>query len=285
MYVESNRHGRQRLQVVASLMFVFASLAGSARAVEFDEKLKAPMAKDVGTLKAQSESFGARFAQLHLAAPQEMVTNTSVAREQFDLRWQAQQSVDRRQSMEELAALGFKGLGDGGYTIDVNAFPQWNLPHEEAAAIFPTLDWNEAAPGFMRRGFREQDVATVKDYVATHDVLAAARQQSVAVSIAFSKVIKKIDRLKQPVPDSLVLSYVYQRQRAESESQRAWLAALLQKLDAQRVRIMMSTLDEMLPTTTWLPEDPAAVIADALATVRLPNFEEMAVAEAKGVAP
>jgi hypothetical protein len=285
MYVESNRHGRERLRAVASLMFVLASLAGIARAVEFDEKLKAPMAKDVGTLKAQSESFGARFAQLHLTTPQETVTNAAVAREQFDLRWQAQQSVDQRQSMEDLAALGFKSLGDGSYTIDVNSFPQWNLLHEEAAAVFPTVDWNEAAPGFIRRGFREQDVATVKDYIATHDVLAAARQHSAAVSIAFSKVIKKIDRLKQPVPDSLVLSYVYQRQRAASESQRVWLADMLQKLDAQRVRIVMSTLDEMLPTTTWLPEDPAAVIADVLAAVRLPNFEESAIAEAKGVTP
>jgi hypothetical protein len=38
-------------------------------------------------------------------------------------------------------------------------------------------------------------------------------------------------------------------------------------------------------TGEWHPTDPALVIADQLSTVRLANFEELAKAEAKGVAP
>jgi hypothetical protein len=47
----------------------------------------------------------------------------------------------------------------------------------------------------------------------------------------------------------------------------------------------MSTFLEYQASTEWHPTDPALIVESQLHTVRLPDFEDRAKAEAKGVAP
>ena len=49
---------------VVAWLFMLASFAGVAQAVEFDEKVKAPMARGGAELKTQAESYSASFARL-----------------------------------------------------------------------------------------------------------------------------------------------------------------------------------------------------------------------------
>ena len=67
------------------MMLMLAGFAGPAQAVEFDEKLKAPMARGGAELKTQAESYSATFARLGSASPLEMVTNKALTAERFDL--------------------------------------------------------------------------------------------------------------------------------------------------------------------------------------------------------
>ena len=63
---------------VVALLLVLASFAGSAQAVEFDEKLKAPMVKDAAVLRTQAQSYAEKFTALQAASPQEFITQPRV---------------------------------------------------------------------------------------------------------------------------------------------------------------------------------------------------------------
>ncbi len=75
---------------------VLASFAGSAQAVEFDEKLKAPMVKDAAVLRSQAQSYSASFARSRTRRRAEIVTNRASGSERFDLSWQIQQAIEAR---------------------------------------------------------------------------------------------------------------------------------------------------------------------------------------------
>jgi hypothetical protein len=68
-------------------------------------------------------------------------------------------------------------------------------------------------------------------------------------------------------------------------AQRDWAEGLLRTLDAQRIRVLHSFFDEMTRTSSWAPNDAEAGIAGVLALMRLPDYEQRAIADAKGVTP
>jgi hypothetical protein len=91
----------------------------------------------------------------------------------------------------------------------------------------------------------------------------------------FQKLVQKFDKLRMPVPDSAVISYWYQSGRAYSEANRAWSNGLLQVLDAQRNRVLLSYLTEMETSTTLAPENVDEGISTTLASVRSGDFERL----------
>ena len=150
------------------------------------------------------------------------------------------------------------------------------------ATLQTDINWALFGEQLMDRGFRPQDVATLKEYVTTHDAGKAARQKALPVGLAFSKVVKKFDRLRMPVSDGLVLSYIYQRNKVQDEATREWAANLLAALDTQRARVLISYFSEMKASEIWAPSDQRGGIDGLLAAMRLPNFDQLAAAEAGG---
>ena len=65
------------------------------------------------------------------------------------------------------------------------------------------------------------------------------------VALGFARAVRKFDKLKRPVPDALVHSFWYQRARAASEANRAWVEGLMKSFDAQRGRILLSSFLEL----------------------------------------
>jgi hypothetical protein len=288
MHVTSSRQGRRhskRRPFAAVLMLALAGAGGLAHAAGFDEKLKAPMMKSAAQTHAQAKEFGARFREVRAATPSQVVTNAALAREGFDLRWQVEHAIDERQPLENFAELGFESLGNGSYKVNLNEHPEWgDLPSGMVSILSgPNLD--PLADALGQVGFRPEDISTLKNYVRARNPRLASKSATLPVALAFAKAVRKFDRARRPVPDALVLSYVYQTSRAISESDRLWAAELLKQFDAQRARVLLSTFMEFPATGEWHPTDPDRVIASQLAAVRLPNFDELARAEAKGVAP
>jgi hypothetical protein len=289
MHVPSNCHGSQRhrwrLPLAMVLMFTIAAFTSSAQAADFDEKLKAPAMKDPAELRSQAQAFSARYRELRQAAPEQLIRNGALARKQFDLRWQILRAIDERKPLEELASLGIVSRGDGSYEVDLREYPEWNDLHETMAGLISRADLAQSAPALMRSGFRPEDVSTLKEYVAAHDPDVAAAMAARPIVLEFGRLVGKFDKLKRPVPDAMVVSFLYQRARAVSESNRLWVEGLFRLLDAQRMRVVMSAFTELDSTTLWIPENTQQGIKDYLAQVRQPDFEARVNAEAKGVAP
>jgi hypothetical protein len=289
MQVESNVHrqprARQRLRIAAGLMLILANLAGGARAAEFDAKVNAPLMKDVGSMRAQAQSFAARFGDLNDTGLEQLITNRALASEQFDLVWQVQQAIDVRRPLGDVAALGLVSRGDGSYGIDFNAFPQWERVDRKLAALLSTLNEDALLQQLTNRGFTADEAANLKTYLAAHDAKATANGKKLPIALSFSKLVRKFDSTNRPVPDSVVLSYVYQRERASADATREWAGGLLNSIGAHGARILLSTMSEGSSTSVWAPSDQAAGIADTLAVVRRPDFERLATAQAKGETP
>ncbi len=268
--------------IAAGLLLWLAGIAGVAQAVEFDEKLKAPMARGGAELKAMAENYSAGFARLRDASPAEQVTNKALSAERFDLAWQIDRALEDKRPLEDLSALGLV-KHEAGFRIDYNAFPQWQPFPEVLASLMPTLNLDTAGPLLINRGFRESDVVALRNYVETHDLKAATSARTLPIAISFSKVVKKYDKIKRPVGKDAVFSYLYQRDKAGAEARRAWSEGLIKLLDDQRIRVLHSYFAEMQGIGYWAASDSEAGVASLLAAMRLPDFEQRAIVESRGV--
>jgi len=274
-----------RRPFAAVLMLALAGAGSIAQAAGFDERLKAPMMKDAAQTAVQAKEFGARFREVRAATPSQVITNASLARENFDFRWQVERAIDHRKPIKEFEELGFQSLGNGSYKVNLDEHPEWEDVPRGIISILSVTNLDPVTSALVERGFRPEDVIALKDYLRSHDARVAAKAASLPVALGFANSVRKFDKASRPVPDALVISYLYQTSRAASEAERLWVVELLNRFDAQRRRVLLATLMEFEVTGEWHPSDPAQVIASQLNAVRLPNFEELARAEAKGVAP
>jgi hypothetical protein len=274
-----------RSRYTAVLCLALSALAGSVQAVEFDEKLKAPKAKSAAEIGNLAQSYSATFARLEAASPTESVTNKTLFLDYFDLKWQVQQALDEKRPLGNLSAAGLETRDDGSIHIDLSEHPQWDPFPRKLASLLPTMNLEGVGPLLINRGFRESDVAALGNYIATHDLKAASYAKTLPIAISFSKLVKKYDKLKIPVSNQLVFSFIYQRSKAEALAQLEWAQGLLGVLDAQRVRVLHSYLSELKGESLWAPDDIERGIPGLLALMRLPDYEQRATAEARGVAP
>jgi hypothetical protein len=270
---------------VLALMLMLASFAGVAHAVEFDEKVKAPMVKEPATLRTQAQSYVAKFNAQRATSPQEVVRSRALAAERFDLSWQIQQAIDVGNPLGDLTAVGIEARKDGSYHIDYNENPQWQRPEAPFMALLSNVDWQGLTAQLVSRGFRESDVVKLNDYMSAHDLVKDSSRDSLPITLSFSKIVKKYDKIKRPVDDATVLSYIYQREKLNAEKGRVWAEGLLDSLDAQSTRILLAYIDEFQSTGVWAPSDRRAGIDELLRTMRLPNFDQLATAEVTGGAP
>src|SRR5690349_21153450 len=173
MHVSSYPRGVAWLPLITLML---AGFAGGAQAVEFDEKVKATMARTGVQLKTQAEGYSGSFARLSGVSPVEMVSSKALTQEYFETKWQLERALEDKRPMEDLTALGLVKDGSG-FSIDYNAFPQWNPFFEVLAVLAPTLDMNALGPLLVARGFRDADVAAIRSYIETHDLDAAISVQ------------------------------------------------------------------------------------------------------------
>jgi len=263
---------------------MFAGFAGGAQAVEFDEKVKAPMARGGAELRTQAEGYSTNFARLRDASPLEMVLNKSLAQEHFEIKWQLERALEDKRPMEDLSPIGLVKDGDG-FRIDFNSFPQWNPFSERLATLMPVMINQNVGPQLIARGFRDSDVAKLWNYVATHDLKAATSARTLPMAISFSKIVKKYDKIKRPAGKDAVFSFLYQRGKVEAEVQRAWAEGLVRTLDDQRVRVLYSFISEYQAIGHWSPDNVETGVESLLAVMRLPDYEQRATADSAGVTP
>lgn len=274
---------RPRWRAAAVLGLLAA--ASLARAAEFDEKIRSPRVTNPADLHTEAGSFAAKVAQLRATAPEALATDADLSAERFDLEWKIQRAIDQNQALGDLSIIGLESRDDGFFRIDLARNPQWLKLDEYLAGVLPQSNWATLSPQLIARGFRESDVAIVQGYVSKHDAAAEGRQRSLPLEIGFSRFVKKLDKLKRPVTDDIVLAFLYQRDKALSAARHDWTLGLLGALDAQRGRVLLSYFGETGGTAVWAPSDQRAGIADVLASVRRPDFERLITEQSQGATP
>ena len=85
---------------------VALAVTGSAQAVEFDEKLKAPMMKSQAALHSQAQAYAARFVACAMPHRSSSSRIPRWRARQFDVVWQIQRAIDERKPLGELADAG-----------------------------------------------------------------------------------------------------------------------------------------------------------------------------------
>ena len=272
-------------RLAPGLFVVLAAFAGIAQAVDFDEKLKAPQAKGAAEIKALAENYSTTFARLDAASPAASVTDRSLYMDFFELKWQINRALDEKKPLQDLSAVGLVKREDGSLSIDLGANPQWDPLTQKLSTLLPSMDLKTLGPMLINRGFRESDLVTLENYLATNDLKASMKAKTLPMAISFSRVVKKYEKLKLPVSRGLVFSYLYQRSKAEAQEEQRWAEGLLNALDAQRARILQSYFSEMKGQAVWAASDVDTGVATLLSTMRLRDFEQRATEEARGVAP
>jgi hypothetical protein len=243
--------------------------------------------KDAADLRSRSRAFFAHDAEQRPVGLDALVRNRQLAQERFEVSWQLERAIDDKRPIGDLSAQGIVDRGDGTYAVDLSAYPQWSDPAERLATMLVAIDPAQAAVGeeLARRGMSPADLAKLRDYLAGHSVSAATGAAGLPIAISFSRLVKKLDRLERPVPDSLVRSYLYQRERAITDARRVWAVSLLDAIGPAATRILESYFGEMKESGVWGPSDTRTGTDELLAKMRLPDFEQRAAAEAKEIAP
>jgi hypothetical protein len=276
---------RKRHRCVVLMLAMAAGFAGSAQAVEFEQRVSAPMVRSAGELRSGVTSFAARARTMRSTSPVEAVTDATLAKERFDLRWKIDRLADSRTPLAELAEFGIEDLANGSFRIDLVAHPEWNQLDRSMTSHLRGVDWDQFGSMLVERGFRPSDVDVLRAYVSGNDSQKLMKERLAPITLSFRKLVKAYDKIKRPVTEPMVLAYIYQRAAAAAEVRRAWASGALSVVDEQRKRILLSIYEEMGRTIVYAPENLQLGVADILATMRDPNFDALVKAELEGNAP
>lgn len=269
----SRRHAMPR-PFAALLMLALAGVGSLAHGMGFDESLRAPMMKSAADFKTQAQSFAAKFRAVRDAAPAQMVTDASLARQQFEMSWQLERAVNERRPLSEPESLGLVSMENGGYQIDTRENPQWRAQGEYIATMFKSNVREGTFNELRERGFRPEDIEALRTYIGSHDVDVASQAATQSVARAFQAVVRKFDRAAKPVPDALVMSYWYQSGRAFQEANRTWSEGLLKTIDAQRQRVLSSYLAELVSFKSLTPSSVEEGIRQTLEAIRSSHLDK-----------
>jgi hypothetical protein len=237
---EQNRLG-------ASVGLLLALLvAAPTQAAPFDEKQRAPRVATSQALRSRLEAHFATFQRKQQDAdPAAFIRDRVAYRQWSDLYFSVQLAMDEKTPLKGLEAFGLVARPDGTYTVDLHAFPQWEPLDSRLHKLTNPEILESYVPALKARGFRDEDVSALRTYVATHDprlVLHTEGRQLVDTFAQRLQAQRKSGKQRADLQE--VLAYRYQKSSLRTDIERRWAVGLMDALDPQRQRILVSFLDE-----------------------------------------
>jgi len=257
------------------LALLLAGLAGSVQAVEFDANIKAPRAASGADLKARYANVAARLTGPNAVSALDAVRDRALAKERIDARYMLGAMVDAHAPLAEMEELGLKPKGDGSYTVDVKAHPEWHTLSDSLVLMSSPNFSLGLESTLIARGFRPEDFAALRDYVETHSLKNERDQRQLSLLLSASKMAKKLQKLKR-LDDTFMASFFYQKEFQFAESGREWAAGLLDALEPQAQRVLASYLSELTITTSIAPTATAEAYKQEKALLLRPDLEQLA---------
>jgi hypothetical protein len=227
-------------------------VAMQAQAAPFDETLKPPRAATSQALRTKLEAHFATFQRKQQDQdPAAFIRDRRAYQQWADVYFAVTLALDEGTPLGDLSPFGLTKREDGRYQIDLRAFPQWE-PLDSRLYMFTNPDVFESyVPALAARGFRDSDVTALRSYLANHDPRLAIHAEGRQLVDSFARRLQIERRAAQPLDVQEVLAYRYQKERIKSEARRQWAVGLLDTLDRQRQRILVSLLDESQADLTF----------------------------------
>src|SRR4030095_9314550 len=145
-------------------------VAAPSQAAPFDEKLKAPRVATSQALRTKLEAHFATFQRKQQESdPAAFIRDAKAYRQWSDLEFAVQLAMDERTPLKDLEAFGVVARSDGTYRVDLHAFPQWEPLDSKLHRLANPEILESYLPALKARGFRDEDVATLRTYVATSE--------------------------------------------------------------------------------------------------------------------
>lgn len=232
-------------RLIASVLLLAVFLAGQAQAAPFDEKAKAPRIANSQALRTKLEAHFATFERKQQDADPAAFIRDRVAHQQWsDLYFAAQLAMDEKTPLKGLDAFGLVAEPGGKYVVDLSAFPQWE-PLDSRLHKLTNEDIIESyVPALKARGFRDEDIDALRTYLANNDPRVTVQVEGRQLVETFARRLQGQRKAGQKLNLQEVLAYRYQKWRVRAEAQRSWAVGLMDALDKQRQRALVSFLDE-----------------------------------------
>ncbi|HKU17264.1 MAG TPA: hypothetical protein VJQ52_22920, partial [Steroidobacteraceae bacterium] len=220
-------------------------LALQAPAAPFDENLKAPRAATSQALRTKLKAHFAAFERKGQEQdPAAFIRDRVTHRQWSDLYFSVKLAMDEGTPLADLAAFGLQAQPDGAYVVDLRKFPQWEPLDSRLYVLRNAEVFQSYVPALLARGFRDEDIKTLRTYLATHDARLATHAAGRQLVDTFAERLVRQQRAGQRPNVQEVLAYRYQKASIKAEAKRQWAVQLLDSLDRQRQRILVSFLQE-----------------------------------------
>ena len=257
-------------------MLGFAGFSLAAAPVEFDATQRAPSVKTGGELRTTLESYRSTMQRVAVATPFDSLRDKSAMRQRFDARWLLGRMVDARAPLPELQELGFEARDDGFYQIHTELHPEWRFLDRQLIGYTRPAMLDLISDDLLARGLRREDLDAIGRFVAEHDLDRAEQVRKLEFVLNASKVVQKLQKMKRPINDDLMLSFFYQRAYGIAEVEREWAQSLLDSLGQQQQRILISFLGEQPEKFIIGPTDTSAALEHERQLLLRPDIEQLA---------
>ena len=216
------------------------------QAAPFDEKQRAPRVATSQALRTKLEAHFATFQRKQQDPdPAAFIRDRAAYRQWSDLYFSVQLAMDEKTPLKGLEAYGLVARPDGSYLVDLSAFPQWEPLDSRLHRLTNPEILESYVPALKVRGFRDEDVSALRTYVATHDPRLVLHTEGRQLVDTFAKRLQAQRKSAGQRTDlQEVLAYRYQKSNLRADIERRWAVGLMDALDAQRQRILVSYLDE-----------------------------------------
>ena len=227
-------------------------VAAPIQAAPFDEKLRAPRAATSQALRTRLEAHFATFQRKQQDPdPAAFIRDAKAYRQWSDLYFSVQLAMDEKTPLKGLEPFGLVLQPDGRYRVDLHAFPQWEPLDSRLHKLMNPEVLESFMPALKARGFRDEDASALQTYLATHDPDLTLNTEGRQLVDTFANRLQKQRKGGQRLNLEEVLAYRYQKADLRAEVERRWAIGLMDALDRQRQRILVSYLDEFQSEMTF----------------------------------
>jgi hypothetical protein len=232
-------------RLIASVLLLAVFLAGHAQAAPFDEKAKAPRVASSQALRTKLEAHFATFERKRQDAdPAAFIRDRGAHKQWSDLYFAAQLAMDEKTPLKGLDDFGLVAKPGGKYVIDLQAFPQWEPLDSRLRKLTNEEVVESYVPALKARGFRDGDIDALRTYLANNDPRVTVYAEGRQLVETFARRLQGQRKAGQRLNLQEVLAYRYQKSMIMAEAQRSWAVGLMDALDRQRQRTLVSFLDE-----------------------------------------